>query len=113
MCLQTRAHTQADAAGGARTVDPRCRRLRRCRRRRRCRGRRRLQDVQEEILKKTSEKSVLLGGDEEGLGSIIFGLDAVARVVLLEVEQAAWKTNEQVRCNQGTTLIDRAIALKG
>ena len=111
MCWQTRtrARAQADAAGGARTADPRCRRLRRCRRRRRCRGRRRLQDVQEEIL----EKSVLLGGDEEGLGSIIFGLDAVAHMVLLEVEQAAWKTNEQVRCNQGTTLIDRAIALKG
>ena len=44
-----------------------------------------LQYVQEELV----EKSVLLRGDEEGLGRIIFGLEAVLRVVLLEVEQAA------------------------
>ena len=37
-------------------------------------------------------RSVLLGGDGEGLGLVILGLDAViavCRVVLLEVEQAA------------------------
>ena len=44
-----------------------------------------LQHVQEELV----EKSVLLRGDEEGLGRIIFGLEAVLRVVLFEVEQAA------------------------
>jgi hypothetical protein len=32
---------------------------------------------------------VLLGGDGEGLGLVILSLDAVCRVVLLEVEQAA------------------------
>ncbi len=44
-----------------------------------------LQPVQEEIV----EQSVLLGGDEEGRGFVIFGRYAVCRVVLLEVEQAA------------------------
>ncbi len=44
-----------------------------------------LQHVQEELI----EKSFLLRGDEEGLGRIIFGLEAVLNVVLLEVEQAA------------------------
>jgi hypothetical protein len=34
------------------------------------------------------EKSARLRVDEKGLGCIIFGLDAVLRVVLLEVEQA-------------------------
>ncbi len=43
------------------------------------------QHVQKELV----EKSVLLRGDEKGLGRIIFGLEAVLRVVLLEVEQAA------------------------
>jgi hypothetical protein len=33
-------------------------------------------------------RSVLLGGDEEGIGLVILGLDAVCHVVLLEVEQA-------------------------
>ncbi len=44
-----------------------------------------LQHVQEEFV----EQSVLLGGDEEGHGFVIFGRDSVCRVVLLEVEQAA------------------------
>ncbi len=44
-----------------------------------------LQHVQEELV----EQSVFLGGDEEGLGLVILGLDAVCRVVPLEVEQAA------------------------
>jgi hypothetical protein len=43
------------------------------------------QHVQEELV----EQSVLLRGDEEGLGRITFGLDAVLLVVLLEVELAA------------------------
>jgi hypothetical protein len=60
-----------------------------------------IQDVQEELV----EKSVLLRGDEEGRVRIIFGLEAVARVVLLEVEQDAWKTKAQFRCYQGTTKI--------
>ncbi len=42
------------------------------------------QHVQEELV----EQSVLLYGDEEGQGFVIFS-DAVRRVVLLEVEQAA------------------------
>ena len=49
------------------------------------------QHVQEELV----EQSVLLGGDEEWLGFAIFGRDAVCRVVLLEVEQAA--------CTKGMT----------
>ena len=49
------------------------------------------QHVQEELI----EQSVLLGGDEEWLGFAIFGRDAVCRVVLLEVEQAA--------CTKGMT----------
>jgi hypothetical protein len=45
-----------------------------------------LEDVQEELV----EQSVLLDRDEEGqAGSVIFGRDAVHRVVLLEVEQTA------------------------
>ena len=44
-----------------------------------------LQHVQEELV----EQSVSLGGDDEGHGFVIFGRDAVCRVVLLEVEQAA------------------------
>jgi hypothetical protein len=40
-----------------------------------------LRHVQEELV----EQSVLLYGDEEGHG-LIFGRDAVCRVVLLEVE---------------------------
>ncbi len=45
-----------------------------------------LQDVQEELV----EQSVLLYRDEEGQAFVvIFGRDAVHRVVLLEVEQAA------------------------
>ena len=43
------------------------------------------QHVQKELV----EKLVLLGGDESGLGLIIVGLEAVLRVVLLEVKQAA------------------------
>ena len=50
-----------------------------------------LQHVQEELV----EQSILLGGDEEWLGFVIFGRDAVCRVVLLEVEQAA--------CTKGMT----------
>ncbi len=50
-----------------------------------------LQHVQEELI----EQSVLLGGDEEGHGFIIVGRDAVCRVVLLVVEQAA--------CTKGIT----------
>ena len=49
------------------------------------------QHVQEELV----EQSVLLGGDEEWLGFAIFGRNAVCRVVLLEVEQAA--------CTKGMT----------
>ena len=37
------------------------------------------------------EQSVVSRRDEEGLGVILFWLDAVCRVVLLEVEQAACK----------------------
>jgi hypothetical protein len=45
-----------------------------------------LEDVQEELV----EQSVLLYRDEEGQAfGVIFGRDAVHRVVLLEVEQAA------------------------
>jgi hypothetical protein len=43
-----------------------------------------LQHVEVELV----EKSARLRGDEKGLGRIIFGLDAVLRVVFLEVEQA-------------------------
>jgi hypothetical protein len=35
--------------------------------------------------------NVVSQSDEEGLGGVIFWLDAVCRVVLLEVEQAACK----------------------
>jgi hypothetical protein len=41
-----------------------------------------LQHVQEELV----EHSVLLGGDEEGRGCVIFCHDAVYQVVILEVE---------------------------
>ncbi len=41
--------------------------------------------AQEEL----AERSVLLYGDEEGQGFVIFARDAVRHVVLLEVEQAA------------------------
>ncbi len=44
-----------------------------------------LQHVQEELV----EQSVLLYKDKEGHGVVIFGRNAVCRVVLLEVEQAA------------------------
>ncbi len=44
-----------------------------------------LQHVQEELV----EQSVLLYGDEEWHGFVIFGRDAVCRVVLLGVEEAA------------------------
>jgi hypothetical protein len=44
-----------------------------------------LQDVQEELV----EKPVLLRGEKEGLVHIIFGLEAILRMVLLEAEQAA------------------------
>jgi hypothetical protein len=50
-----------------------------------------LQHVQEELV----EQSVLLGGDEEWLSFVISGRDAVCRVVLLVVEQAA--------CTKGMT----------
>jgi hypothetical protein len=43
------------------------------------------QDVQEELV----EKRVLLRSEKEGLLRIIFGLEAISSVVLLEVEQAA------------------------
>ena len=43
------------------------------------------QHVQEKLV----EQCVVLGGDEQGLGRIIVGLEAVFRVVLLEVKQAA------------------------
>ena len=54
-----------------------------------------LQHVQEEVV----EQSVVCRCDKEGLGGIIFRLDAVCRVVLLEVEQAACitDTNETAR----------------
>ncbi len=42
-------------------------------------------NAQEELI----EQSVLLYGDEEGRGFVIFGRDAVRHVVLLEAEQAA------------------------
>ena len=56
------------------------------------------QHIQKELV----EKSVLLRGDEKGLGRIIFGLEAVLRVVLLEVEQAA--------CNIGGKCASQEIA---
>jgi hypothetical protein len=59
------------------------------------------QHVQKELV----EKSVLLGGDEWGLGRIIFGLEVVLRVVLLEVEQAA--------CNLGGSAIQQAACNLG
>jgi hypothetical protein len=62
-----------------------------------------LQDVQEELV----EQSVLLYGDEEGQAFVvIFGRDAVHRVVLLEVEQAACtkgKNDNGVRMREAIT----------
>ena len=54
------------------------------------------QHVQKELV----EKSVLLRGDEQGLGRIIFGLEAVLRVVLLEVEQAACNPGKKYGSNE-------------
>ncbi len=44
-----------------------------------------------QVLVELVEQSVVSQSDEEGLGGIPFWLDAVCRVVLLEVEQAACK----------------------
>ncbi len=63
-----------------------------------------LQDVQEELV----EQSVLLYGDEEGQVFVVirvFGCDAVYRVVLLEVEQAA--------CTKGRRKNDNGVRMRG
>ncbi len=52
-----------------------------------------LQELQEELV----EKSVLLRGEKEGLVRIIFGLEAVLCVVLLEVELAACNLGKKMR----------------
>ncbi len=60
-----RAPSRAEALGGVRILQE--------------------EHVQEELV----EQSILLHGDEEGHGFVIFGRDAVRSVAVLEVEQAA------------------------
>ena len=62
-----------------------------------------LQDVQEEL----AQKPVLLRGEKEGLVRIIFGLEAVLRVVLLEVEQAACNLGKKCASQDYVIMIAR------
>ena len=62
-----------------------------------------LQDVQEELV----EKPVLLRSEKEGLLRIIFGLEAILRVVLLEVEQAACNLGEKCASQDHVIMIQQ------
>ena len=62
-----------------------------------------LQDVQEEL----AQKPVLLRGEKEGLVRIIFGLEAVLRVVPLEVEQAACNLGKKCASQDHVIMIAR------